>query len=457
MWVTAGNIHVVNRGSAFWVYGKRDHIHFRNIRITGNRVAYANMNGDGTWFPATEDKCFDVWDITNKGIHFEADIPHDHSSLENIRIDHWSGELFYFGYGDTRRPGGLITITDSEFDHGTSDGVSMSTALTAKRNNFHDLGANGIENSSYAEQQIIQYNTVTDSTRGISIANFPVGQKGGTFDISNNVLKNISKTGIMIGAQNVHIHGNTLTDFSYQKNGLWTGIAVINNTKGYCPSNPELCKAKNIEIDHNTLKADQRSSGTAIVAVAGDYLSADNINIHDNVAGLTPFAASHGISLDGGVVIVGQIKDLQEYRNIASGATYRSTDNMLANNVKIGKDPTTVVKFRPIRLRDFTIQATATVLSTARVIAMLTWFDASGVQKSRPLLAASAYDAGTYTIPQFSITAQGATETQYIKLVVTTDKPGSVLMSAKILEGNNTHLSPVVDSSKTVHRGGEAK
>jgi hypothetical protein len=436
MWVYTGDISVVNRGSGFFVYGKRSNIHFKDIRITGNRETFANMNGDGDAVPATEANCFNAWDITDKGIYFQQDLPHNNCSLENIRLDHWSGEMFYFGYGDTRRLGGLITITDSEFDHGTSDGISMSTQLIATGNNFNELGAQAIENSSYAEKQLIQHNTVTNSARGITIINFPWEQKGGAFDVSNNTLTNIAKTGIMIGAQNAHVHDNAVTDFSYQKNGLWAGIGIFNDTKGYCPSTPEVCKAKNIEIDHNTFYADKKTSGPAIVAVAGDYPSADNVMIHDNTARLTPFALAHSISMEKGVGIFGEIKNLQEYNNVAVGTVYNRTDNMVATNVKIGKEPTTVVKFRPVRLREFTIQATTTVSSSATVSATLLWFDSSGAQRSRPVLSATTYRPGRYAFPPLKIVAQGATESQYIKLVVRADKSNSVTTSAVIQESN---------------------
>ena len=269
----------VNRGSGIYVDGSintvTSNVHIDSIRLTGNRNAYAGMSGS-TSFPASPESCFNAWDVSNKGIFFKQDVPRKNNTVTNCEIDHFGGELIYGGGGSSSDPGQEVSYNILHNTNG--DGISVSGGVTVLGNTIFEVAANGIENNSNAGRQTITNNVIT-SVGGAGLTLAPIAHVSNPpiWEVSDNIINYSRQWGILVGAEEAHVHDNFVLNSAWTSNCCYAALALFNDISNYPTS-----VLNNIELDHNTITVTSTSISYGIAAVMGDSSKAENISIHDN-------------------------------------------------------------------------------------------------------------------------------------------------------------------------------
>ena len=227
-------------------------------------------------FPASPESCFNAWDVSNKGSFFEQDVPRENNTVTNCEVDHFGGELIYGGGGSSSDPGQEVSYNILHNTNG--DGVSVSGGVTVSNNTMFEIAANEIENNSNAGQQTITNNVITSvGGAGLTLAPITHASNPPAWEVSDNTINYSRGWGILVGAEEAHVHNNLVLNSAWTTNCCYAAVALFNDVSNYPTS-----VLNNIELDHNTITATSTSIGLGIAAVMGDSSKAENISIHDN-------------------------------------------------------------------------------------------------------------------------------------------------------------------------------
>ena len=279
----------VNRGSGVYVTAKTDGDHARHsfhmtgLSLLGNRRKYTGMTGANTW-PATPDNCYNVWDISDKGVYVQQDHDATDIQLNNVEVAYFSAELLY---GGSWASSGWA-VMNSNLHHSNGDAISVTAGIDIESNSLHDLGATGIENQPYgaSEPQTIQGNQLFN----IALDGVYVGTYAEPFynapvpaiDVGFNILTNVRRFGLELVTRGGNIHDNQIYDSGVT---MWTGCGI--GLIGQGGANGFVAVPRNITVTNNTVQARNTivQCGIELYGAATASASGYNITITNNTIG----------------------------------------------------------------------------------------------------------------------------------------------------------------------------
>ena len=163
--------YTVWRGSGIYIYGgtsskPTSNVTIKDLRLTGNAAINRWGLNPAPWdqnLSLRSGSTCNAWDSSNKGIYLQNDDftqggpgwPHNPSyyppgayyyddiKAENVRVDHFLGELVYAGNVTISRS----SVQGSELDDSNGDGISVGGDWTIANNEIHDITCNGDEDT----------------------------------------------------------------------------------------------------------------------------------------------------------------------------------------------------------------------------------------------------------------------------------------------------------------------
>jgi hypothetical protein len=428
------NFYIVNskvwRGHGIKIVGgtsaltQRKNVYIQDLELNGNNT----YTGNQVW-PANT-TTGDGWDITNKGICIEADKYHDNIKVERCHIHHFKGELIYGGGWNI----GKVSLLDSEV-HGTNgDCWSVTGQCTVKRNELYNASACGIEDSyknapcTYSENHIhdIDHHAISLLITG--------AEPYGHVIVENNLLVNNPRNGLLLsGVHNLTVRRNIFIDCgqnlsAQSDNGSYAGI-YLSNRSGYI--------FQNVEIYDNKVFAETKTVQKGIYVPSSSATSAKGLYIHDNYCGLTDLGVANAVIMSNGFSYdaVPTAGNYKFWNNINDGTSFLYTNQSSAKEFLLTTTAsTTVVKQRPQTTPSnkliYIYYRVAN--ATTNVTIAVEWYDASGIKQVQTLVNNVAQAVGSYTLNPLFISAQGASESQYIKVNVLAGTASNVYVSSAI-------------------------
>lgn len=282
------NNDLVNRGAGIYVTAKttgdkiRRAVHLQQLSLLGNRKMYTGITGANQW-PASQDNCFNVWDISDKGFYVQQDNNSSDITVEQSEIAYFSGELIYSGSLNSRE----WRVMNSDLHHSNGDAISVSAGLYAYGNKLHDLGANGIENQPYGQEEPqtiinnIVYNTQLDGIGVIIYDKNFYSVDPPQIEVTRNYIQNAKRFGILMLSKGGIIQSNEIYDSGVN---LWTGcgiglIGILDQESIQVP--------RNITVEKNTVEARSVSTqcGIQIYSPPAALIPAYSITISNNDIG----------------------------------------------------------------------------------------------------------------------------------------------------------------------------
>ena len=293
----------VNRGYGIYVSYKADGDHLRHsfhmqdLSLLGNRTAYTGINGSNTW-PASETNCFNVWDVSDKGLFVGGDATD--VQLLRTEIGYFAGELLF---GGGQNSTGWI-VSSNNIHHSNGDGISISAAVHIVNNQVHAMPSDGIENQPYgaAEPQFISGNNIYDV--GLDAIDLPLvdpifyNAPPPSIEVASNKITNAHRYGVMMLSRSGSIHDNQIFDTG-MPSMLGCGIALIGMQNGTTWEIPQ-----NITVRNNTILAKTVTTqcGVEVYTAAEAGVTAWNDSIIENTIGpLKP--AADGIFMRSSIYI----------------------------------------------------------------------------------------------------------------------------------------------------------
>lgn len=140
----------VNRGYGVYVSRKPDgdvmrhSFHMQDLSLLGNRNKYTGINGSSAW-PATNNNCFNVWDISDKGILIDPSATD--VQILRVEIAYFSGELLYSGGG---KQSTSWVVSASNLHHSNGNAISVTAGIEIVNNQLHDVAVDGLRTSPSA-------------------------------------------------------------------------------------------------------------------------------------------------------------------------------------------------------------------------------------------------------------------------------------------------------------------
>lgn len=295
----------VNRGMGIAVTHKaegnnlRVSFHMQDLSLLGNRKAFTGQNGGHAW-PATQTNCFDVWDISDKGLFVDWDA----TDVQVLRteIAYFSGELFYGGGQNSTN----WVLTGSNLHHSNGDGLSVTAGVDVERNQIHDVSANGVENQPYGAGETQYF--IGNSIYNVGLDGIGLLQYAPSFynaplpkiEVASNLLTNVTRYGITVLSRGASIHDNQVYD-SGVPGMMGCGIAVM-GTQG---SDGSWLIPQNMTIQNNTVEARNVTTrcGIWVYTAAQAGVTAFNVAVTGNTLGPMKASATNGVSMQNGIII----------------------------------------------------------------------------------------------------------------------------------------------------------
>lgn len=413
-------------GGIFIVGGSTSGTTTRNIRIERLEMdggcTYTGLNT----YPAST-STGDGWDITNKGVWLQNDKYIDNVTIEDCILHNFRGEVVYSGGLYV----GKVTGRKLEIYGTNGDCWSTSGAIIVEDCELYQAAGHGIEDAYFSANCYYRRNYVHDcALTGITSFTGSTGTPpfGNSIIEDNLVVK--CATGIeSYSPHNLTIRRNRLVDCGTAAGKR--GVSIDTNG-GYTANG-----GRNIAIYNNQFFASTMNVQRAIQFVDAAARGYTGVSVYDNRAELTAAGVANGVTFTQAYdfASMNDTKALMR-NNTARGTTYEYTDQMVASDVLLtGTAATDVVKCRPEMRKNFTINVAYRVVTAATNVTInVTFYDGSGTQQTVNVVASASKAVGYYTVPATFVNAQGATESQYIKVTATAGTASQVYVSASISE-----------------------
>jgi hypothetical protein len=416
------------RGGGIFITGgstsgtTRRNITIEHLELDGG-CTYTGLN---SWPASTATG--DGWDITNKGVWMQNDTHIDNVTVQDCSIHNFRGEIIYAG--------GILVgkVTGSRLElYGTNgDCWSCSATVLLEDSLLYQAAGHGVEDAYFSADCHYRSNKVRDcALTGISVFSASAGTPPfGNAYIENNLVDNCPGHGIeSISPQNMVIRNNTIIDcgvdvgkrcITIDTNGGYTGTGV----RGLTLTNNRML-ARAVNIRDGILFADAAARGFAGVTIMDNRCELTAVGV---AAGKT-FNQSYNFD------VMNDTKALIR-NNTGRLMSFKYTDQMVGNDVLLtGTGATDVVKVRPEVRKNFIVNVAYRVITADTNITInITFYDGSGTSRTINVVPSTLKTVGFYTVAPTFINAQGASESQYVKVTAAAGTASQVYVSAAISE-----------------------
>lgn len=406
----------------------RKNIRILDLELNGN----SSYTGDQTW-PANT-TTGDGWDISNKGICIKADQWHDNIKIERCHIHNFKGELIYGGGANI----GKVFLLDSEVHDTNGDCWSVTGQCTVKRNELYKAAHAAVEDAYKSAPCFYSENYIHDiDHNGMSLLLNNGTEPFGHVIVEYNLLVNCPRNGFLLsGVHNITVRKNTLIDcgqdLSPTDNGSYAGIFLLNRA-----STSDILT--NVWIHDNQIYAENKKVKNGFTVSSGKTSGAKGVYIHDNYCGLTDLGVSNAVTMANGftydATLANFASNCKFWNNINDGTTYTYTNKNTAKDLQLTTTgSTTVVQQRPQNAptNKMVLIYYRVANATTNITIIVQWYDASGTLQSQTLVNNIAQAVGSYTLNPLFINAQGASESQYIKVLAQAGTANNIYVSAAI-------------------------
>jgi hypothetical protein len=309
----------VNRGYGIYVMRKSDgdemrhSFHMQDLSLLGNRITFTGINGSNAW-PATNNNCFNVWDISDKGILIDPSATD--VQILRVEIAYFSGELFYSG-GGTQSTNWVVS--GSNLHHSNGDAISVTAGVEIVNNQLHDVATDGIEDEPFgtAQPQFISENNVYNvGLDGINLMLYDpsfYNNSSPNLEVGSNTVTNAHRYGVVMLSRAGNIHDNQIYDVG-MPSMLGCGIAAI----GMQASNGVWEIPQNINVQNNTIMAQTVTTqcGIEVYTAAEAGVTGKNISITSNTIGPMKAEGPKGVYMRSSIFLMEGTQNVNVQNNM---------------------------------------------------------------------------------------------------------------------------------------------
>jgi hypothetical protein len=407
------------RGAAIFVAGGAS----SGAAVTGVVVEDLEIDGTAGYtnnvaFPANT-STGDGWDITHKGVWYQNGTYFGDVIVRRCYIHTFRGEIIYSG-------GGMNTalVEQCELSDTNGDGHSLACATTSLNNHIHNTAGNGIEdsNSQSINSSMYSGNRIENiGQNGMSLNQQTFSGPFGGVVVWNNYLINC-RIGILGYGRKLWVRHNVLVDCGNVSNYRAIQIQTLSGKP-----------LDSVLVENNCMEAVSSNCQVGIIVVDSYSAGITNTIVRNNTVALTTEGIANGVTYLQGYTLPASVTS---YGNQAIGTTYEYTNQAAAvDTLLTTTSATTVAKVRPDMLRNYLVYVYYRIVTATTTVALnLTYYDGSGSAQSVALVPSAAQAVGAYTVLPVYITAQGATESQYVTVTATAGTANQIYCSATIKE-----------------------
>lgn len=417
---------LVWRGGGIWVQGASSGpgptgFALKNITLDGGAGYTGNDN-----FPANT-TTGDGWDITHKGVWFEQNLFYQNAEISNCIIRKFRGELVYSGGSNS----GELRVSDCTLFSSNGDGISVSFALTAERNEIYDLAFSGLECFFYAGSvKIIDnnihdcFNSAKSSGNGMSVICGATSTPD--IQISQNRIRNCFNGIELTSTVNCSVSLNDIYDCGFAS-AFGRGIVIFDATGA---------PIRNTTVEFNHLWADTVNLNNAIEAFETGSAVTENLLIRSNFVAVTALGLSNSVTWVSAeqYAFMASVYPafIAELSDGGQGVTNTGAALAVVNNVELATTSlTTVAEIQVASSRPVLAAVQVTVKNATTNVLLTALWEIAG-----PAFPAFTWESGNLTVGTYSFPVQCVVPEAagFVRINCTASIANNVFVSAQLVQ-----------------------